>query len=155
MAIDFAALDKATDLEGLKADINTSESFGSGDYEEVPVGKYEVKIEKMELGESKSGKPMFKAMFRIVSGDFKKSCLFMNQVITQRFQIKQLITFLQSLEVFENSADVEFTSYSQFNDLIMDMMEDLERLKLEYLLEYTKHKDFPVYKIEEVYEPED
>lgn len=146
----FDKWDANVDLEGLAKDIEAAQKNSNNiEYKEIPVGIYEVKIEKMEIRESKKGSPMFSVMFRILTGEFEKSCLFMNQVITQGFQIGIVNEFLRSLDT---SFDVEFKSYNQYNDLIMDMMEEIDG-KLEFLLEYKKSKtDFPTYTIKEVYE---
>ena len=149
----FDKWNKNIDVEGLKKDVAEAEANGgSGDYKEVPVGKYEVKIDKMELKESSKGDPMFFCQFRILQGEFSNSCLFMNQVLTQGFQIGQVNSFLRSLQVFEDDS-VTFENYSQYNDLIMDVMEEVDAQGLEYLLEYKKaKKDFPIYTIKDVYE---
>ncbi len=149
----FDKWNKAVDVEGLKKDIAEAEANGgSGDYREVPVGDYEVKIDKMELKESSKGDPMFFCQFRILQGDFSNSCLFMNQVITQGFQIGQVNSFLRSLQVFDDS-EIEFRDYAQYNDLILDLMEELESSGTEYLVEFKKSKrDFPIYRIKDVYE---
>ena len=132
----FDKWNKNIDVEGLKKDVAEAEANGtSGDYKEVPVGRYEVKIDKMELKESSKGDPMFFCQFRILQGEFSNSCLFMNQVLTQGFQIGQVNSFLRSLQVFEDDS-VTFENYSQYNDLIMDVMEEVDAQGLEYLLEY-------------------
>lgn len=147
----FDEWNKAIDVEGLAKDTKEVEqNGGTGDYAEVPVGTYEVKIEKMELKESSKGDPMFSAWFRILSGDYQNQLLFMNAVITQGFQIGNVNKFLRSLEAVD---EVEFKDYAQYNDLIMDIMEAIEEAGLEYLIEFKKNKkDFPVYTIKEVYE---
>lgn len=147
----FDKWNKNIDVDGLAKDTKEVEANGgSGDYEEVPVGTYEVKIEKMELKESSKGYPMFTAWFRILNGKYENSILFMNQVITQGFQIGQVNRFLRSLDAVEQ--EVEFKDYGQFNDLIMDIAEAVDG-NFEYLVEYKKSKkDFPIYTIKEVYE---
>ena len=146
----FDKWNKNVDTEGLAKDAKEAEqNGGSGDYPEVPVGTYEVKIDKMELKESSKGDPMFSAQFRILAGDHENQCLFMNQVITQGFQIGIVNKFLRSLEVMD---DVEFKDYEQYNNVILDIMEQVDG-NLEFLLEYKKpKKDFPIYTIKEVYE---
>lgn len=147
----FDKWNKNVNIDGLQKDIAEAEANGgSGEYREVPVGTYEVKIDKMELKESSKGDPMFFCQFRIIQGDFENSCLFMNQVITQGFQIGQVNSFLRSLDAVDN---VEFKDYGQYNDLIMDVMEAIDEAGLEYLVEFKKSKkDFPIYTIKEVYE---
>ena len=149
MASIFEKWNKSIDTAGLVEDVKKAEvDGGTGDYEEVPVGTYEVKIEKMELKESSKGDPMFVCWFRILEGQYKNQLLFMNQVITQGFQIGQVNKFLRSLYVME----VEFKDYGQYNDLIMDIFEAVDG-KLEFLLDFKKSKkDFPIYTIKEVYE---
>ena len=146
----FDKWNKNVDVEGLASDAKEAEqNGGSGDYPEVPVGQYEVKIDKMELKESSKGDPMFSAQFRILAGEHENQCLFMNQVITQGFQIGIVNKFLRSLEVMD---DVEFKDYEQYNNVILDIMEQVDG-HLEFLLEYKKSKkDFPIYTIKEVYE---
>ena len=65
--MDFSKFNKAVDLEALKHDIQEAEeNGGSGDYKDVPTGTYEVKIEKMEIKESKKGDPMLSVWFKIL-----------------------------------------------------------------------------------------
>lgn len=80
--MDFSKFDKAVDIEGLKHDIEEAKENG-GNRREVPHGDYEVKVQKMELTESKKGDPMVSIWFKILTGEFKNSLLFYNQVITQ------------------------------------------------------------------------
>lgn len=146
----FDKWNKNVDTKGLAEDAKEAEqNGGSGDYPEVPVGQYEIKIDKMELKESSKGDPMFSAQFRILSGDHSNQCLFMNQVITQGFQIGIVNKFLRSLDVTD---DVEFKDYEQYNNLVMDIMEEVDG-KLEFLLDYRKSKkDFPIYTIKDIFE---
>ncbi len=148
----FDKWNKNIDVEGLKKDIADAEqNGGQGDYREVPEGTYEVKIEKMELKESSKGDPMVSIWFRILTGEFQNSLLFMNQVITQGFQISQLNRFLKSMEAVDDSA-VEFKDYGQYNDLILDIFEEVEG-NLEFLLDYRKNKKgFSIFTIKEVYD---
>jgi hypothetical protein len=148
----FDKWNKNIDVAGLQKDIaEADQQNGSGDYKEVPDGKYEVKIEKIELKESSKGDPMVSMWFRILSGDFKNSMIFMNQVITQGFQISQTNRFLKSLQAVDDD-QIEFKDYSQYNDLLMDIFEEVDGT-LEFLLAYgTNKKGFHTYKIEDVYE---
>lgn len=146
MAIDFSKFDKQVDLEGLKKDIEDS---ANNDFKEVPHGKYEVAITKLELSESKKGDPMVKVWFKIVSdGEFKNSLIFMNQVITKGFQIHIMDDFLRSLGT---DIDVHFESYSQYNELLMDVFEAIEG-NFEYALNYSDNKGFDKFEIEDIFE---
>ena len=81
--MDFSKFDAKVDLEGLQKDVKEAEKNGyDGDYPEVPKGKYEVKFEKIEMKTTKKdGRPMLSVMARILEGDFKKQCVFMNRVL--------------------------------------------------------------------------
>lgn len=144
----FEKFDKAYDNEGLKKDINEAKENG-GNYEEVPAGKYEVKIEKLELTESKTNKPMVKAQFRIISGDHAKQCIFMNQLVDEGFKINIMNEFLKSLD---SGIEVYFDSFKQYNELILDIHEAIDG-KLEYLLDYSENKNgYKTFKIKEIFE---
>lgn len=145
--MDFSKFDKQVDLEGLKKDIEDS---ASGDFKEVPHGTYEVAITKLELGESRKSDPMVKVWFKIVCGEYKGSLIFMNQVITQGFQIHIVDDFLRSLET---DIDIHFESYSQYNELLLDVFEAVED-KLEFALKYGEKKGFNTFEITEVFEVE-
>lgn len=150
--MDFSKFDKQVNLEGLKKDLNEAkENGGTGEYKEVPVGKYEVSVTKMELVESKKGDPMVSIWFKIVSGDYKNSNLFFNQVITKGFQIHIVNELLRSME---SEMAIDFESYSQYAQLLMDVHESIDG-QLEFALDYGENKQgFKTFKIEEVYEVE-
>lgn len=148
----FDKWNKSIDVEGLKKDIaEADQNGGQGEFKEVPEGDYEVSIDEIELKESSKGDPMVSVWFKILEGDFKNSRLFMNQVITQGFQISQMNRFIKSMEVFDES-EVEFENYSQYNDLLMDLFEQVDADNRQYLLSFTKNKKgFSVYRIKDCY----
>ena len=149
--MDFSKFDKQVDLEGLKQDIAEAAENGGGDFKEVPVGTYEVAITKLELGESSKNDPMVKIWFKILDGEFKNSIIFMNQVVTRGFQIHIVDEFLKSLET---DVDIYFESYSQYNEVLLDVFEAVNG-KLEFALKYGKNdKGFNTYEITEVFEVE-
>ena len=154
----FAQWDNAVDVEGLQKDIHDAEQNGGGSFKEVPPGKYEVSIEKMELKATKEEKkPMVSIWMKVVSdGDFKGSLIFMNQVITQGFQIHIVNEFLRSLiQDCADAPDVEFKSYAQYAELLMDIHE-LVADSFEYGIDYGKtKKGFDTFKVLEVYALED
>lgn len=145
--MDFSKFDKQVDLEGLKKDIEDS---ASGDFKEVPLGNYEVAIAKLELTESKKGDPMVTCWFKILNGEYANSLIFMNQVITQGFQIHIVDEFLRSLET---DIDVKFESYSQYNELLLDIFEAVNG-NLEFGLKYGDRKGFNTFEITDVFEVE-
>lgn len=123
---------------------------GENSFEDVPVGDYEVKIDKMELKASKSkGDPMLSVWFKILEGSHKNSMIFMNQVIVKPFQIHLANEFLRSLD---SGVDIRFQDYGQYNDLVMDVKEEVDKAKLEYHLEYGEDGQYKTFKIAEVFE---
>lgn len=151
MAVDFSKFDKAMDLEGLSADIKEAEENGGGNFREVPHGAYECKITKLELGESKKHDPMVSIWFKIVDGEYKGSLIFMNQVVTQGFQIHIVNDFLRSLE-----SGIEIVwpgSYNEFAQLLLDVHEAIDG-NFEYCIEYGEKKGFNTFKVTDIYEVE-
>ena len=142
--MDFSKFDKMVDIDGLKKDIADAEANGGGaDFKEVPHGSYEVAIDK----------PMATCWMKIVSdGEFKGQRIFMNQVITQGFQIHMMNAFLRSLLPEGSGIDVEFTGYAEYNDLLLDIAEYVDG-DFEYGLEYGENsKGFDTFKITDIFE---
>lgn len=140
--------DKAIDVEGLKKDVESAKD-GNMEFKEVPVGQYEVRVNKMELTESKKGSPMLTIWFKILAGEYEGSLIFYNQVLSTGFGIHNANEMMKS---FETNVDVKFENFKQYNDVILDVHESVEG-KLEFALDYSKNnKGFNVYKITDVYE---
>ena len=101
------------------------------EFSEIPDGTYLCTLEKLELAESKQGKPMIKGMFRIIEGNHKKQCIFYNQVFTRGFPQHKALEFLRDLGVFEED-EVDFNGdFEDFNDLLLDMAESAEGMTFE------------------------
>lgn len=141
--MDFSKFDEQINSEQLQKEIKEA-AENQGNYEETPDGTYVTKVEKLELGETKDGRPMLKAMFRITEGDYKKKCLFYNRVIfgtkNDGNMIASAIGFLKSLD---SGIDVVFETYSQFADLVLDIFEEIEST-LEYEVEYEADAFQPI-----------
>lgn len=144
MAINWEEFDKNVDIENLEKDVedaSTREFSG----EDVPFGKYEVKITKLELTQSKKGDPMMSVWFEIIDGQNKGRLIFMNQLVLQGFQIHTANEFLRSLETDET---VEFKGYSAYNILILNIYEKV--VNNEYALDYGENKKgYKTFKITE------
>lgn len=142
--------DNTIDTKGLAADVKEAQENGAT-YKEVPHGDYEVAIDKLELVKSKAGDPMVSVWFKVLNGEFKGSRIFMNQVIKEGFQVHIVNEFLRSLDT---DIDIEFVTYKQYGNLLMDVMEAIEG-NLEYALSYKEgKKGFSTYEITEVFEVE-
>lgn len=136
----------------------------------LPAGTYHVKVEKLEIGEtgkdSKTpGVPMGKIQFRILEGQHKNKCLFMNQVLfgfkdgeLTAFGVKIFDDFIESLE--PSFDDYKFSNCNsddpvgEYKDLILDVAEDIEELKYDIELSYKEvnGQQYAKYKVVEVYE---
>ena len=151
------------DVNALAESLNEiKQNSGNGDYPEVPVGKYEVKIEKIELAESSNHSPMAKVQFRINDGDYKKQCLFYNQVLVGKdkntgqltaFGIHKFNEFLRSLDPINEQGlevPIEFKDFDQYEQLLLDVAECVESLV--YEIQYGKNNDFPTFKILNIFE---
>ena len=142
--------DKTLDVEGMQKDIKDAQE-NNFEYKEVPVGQYEVELNKLELAKSKNGDPMVKAWFKILAGDYKGQMIFMNQVITLGFQIHNVNELLRS---FDTGIEIEFVKYAQYAELLTKVKEAVDKQKLEYGIEYGERKGFKTYKITDVFESE-
>jgi len=128
---------------------------GGGSYEEVPVGKYEVKVEKMEAKMSKTNKPMVTVWFRILKGKYEKSMIFYNSVFHEDWMRHRVASFLSDLiDDGDRTAEINLLlkSYDMetINNFCMDAHEQIDG-EFEYLLDYGMSNGYSTYKIEEVY----
>lgn len=168
MANIFDKWDKSIDVEGLAADVREAEENGTGSYKEVEPGEYEVAIEKMEVKESSKGTQMVSIWFKVVSdGEYKGSLIFMNQVITQGFQIHIVNKLLRAMteecdSKFKNKVETKLKkwfakdsedrfSYSKYNELLLDIHEQIAD-NFEYALKYGQNKKgYSTFEIKEVF----
>lgn len=148
MANIWEKFDKAIDTEGLKKDMEAA-ADGKSEFVEIPVGEYEVKVALMELTESKKGAPMLTIRFKIINGDFENSLIFYNQVLSNGYGLHNASEFLRALD---SGIDVKFDNFEQYNNVILDIAEEINEHR-EYVLDYSKNnKGFNVYEIKEVFE---
>jgi hypothetical protein len=144
----FEKFASMVDVEGLKKDVESA-AANTGDFVEVPDGNYEVKVTKLELGEtgekSKTpGMPMVKVWFDIVAGEFKGQKIFMNQMMTSGFGIHKLNTLLTALET---GIPVVFENFAQYDALLKQIFAEVDG-KAEYELAYGHNaKNFATYEI--------
>ena len=136
------------DLAGLQQDIKDAQD-NNKEFEAVPHGEYEVKLDKLELKATKKGDPMVSAWFTILEGKYKNSKLFMNQVVTQGFQIHIVNEFLRSMKT---DIDIDFVDYKQYADLLLDVAEFCDENNLEFAIKYEDNKGYDKFTITEVFE---
>lgn len=141
---------KGIDAKALNAE---SESLGSGDFPEIPNGKYEVILDEMELKPTKKkGDPMLAVQFTILEGEYKNQKIFYNQVIlmgdeNDKYRVHTANEFLRSLE---SSKEISFEGVEEYEALINDVYDEVA--DGEFLLEITENKNgYKQYKIKEVF----
>ncbi len=94
---------------------------------------------------------MLSIWFKILTGEYKGSLIFYNQVLSSGFGLHKANEMLRSLD---SGVEVEFESFSKYNDMLMDMAEAIDG-KLEYQLSYTankKNNKFSEYEIKDIFE---
>lgn len=156
MAMDY---DKWTELYGGEEAVEALKEAEQNNQEfpELPDGEYICKLEKLELGEAKNGKPMIKGQFRILEGEHKKQCLFLNQVFCRSangssFSMHKGLEFLRSLHIFDED-EVDFNgNYKDFADLLLDMAEEAESAGLKFEIEKSKNGDYTQLEVTDVIE---
>ena len=140
--------DEKIDVEGLAKDAKDAAENG-GDYKEVPLGTYEVEVNKMELKKSSKGDPMLSIWFKIITGEYKGSLIFYNQVMSQGFGIHNANEMLRGLD---SGVEIEFVNFKKYHEMLLDIVEAIDG-NLEYALEYGKNnKGYNTYKIVDVFE---
>ena len=148
MADIFEKWNSNVDLAGLQQDIKDAQE-NNKEFEKVPHGEYEVKLDKLELKASKKGDPMVSAWFTILEGKYKKSKLFLNQVITQGFQIHIVNELLKSMKT---DLVIEFVDYKQYAELLLDVAEECDVNNLDFAIKYEDNKGYDKFTITEVFE---
>ncbi len=154
--MDFSKIDRSVDLKGLQADVEEAKKNGGGDFPAIPAGKYEVRLESMEIKGTKAdpNRPMLAVSFKILTGEYKNQRLFMNRVLYGTKNDKNMIASAMGfLEKLESGVGISFQSYGQFNQLVLDVAEAIDAAGLEYAVDYDDSR-FNSITIDEVYEPE-
>ena len=149
----FEKWNESTDLKGLQKDIKDAQE-NKREYDEVPYGEYEVKVDKIELKATKTDQmPMTSIQFRIINGKYKNSCLFFNKKIggtkNDGLMIHQSNEFLRSMDT---GIDVEFVDYKQYAELLLDVAEACDTNKLEFAIKYEDNKGYDKFTITAVFE---
>ena len=156
MAFDFSKIDKTVDLKGLQADVEEAKKNNSGDFPTIPAGKYEVRVETLEVKGTKAdpNRPMLAVSFKILSGEFKNQRLFMNRVLYGTKNDKNMIaSAIGFLEKLDSGVPISFNGYEPFRQLVLDVAEAIDG-KLEYAVDYNDSR-FNSITIDEVFDVED
>ena len=140
----FDKFDKQMDVEGLKNDLKQYEkkakSSGPSTFVDVPKGNYEVKIVKLEIGETGEnsrapGTPKLAVWYKVIAGDYEGQTIFQNQLLNNAFGIHKATELLVSLGA---GIDVAFENYSQFGQVIDSIFNEIDGVA-EYELSYGEN----------------
>ena len=148
---------KNIDAEALAASQKEISENATGDYPEVPVGKYEVKLDRAECKISKtSGNLMVSMGFKILKGEYKNQLIWYNGTFGKDFPRHNTAKFLSDiLDDGDRTAEINLilkTNHKEtINDFVLDIHEAVDG-KLEYELDYGKKGDFNTYAITDVYD---
>lgn len=152
----FEKFNKQVDLKGMQEDIKKAMD-NDGDFEEVPTGKYEVEVEKLELVTTKSEpvRPMLTIWFNVLVGEFKNSKIFYNQTMYSKTgEYAGMMTGFcnKMLESLDSGVEIVFEDYVQYENLVLDVHEAIEGKK-EYVLEKSLNKaGYDVFEIKQVFD---
>lgn len=147
----------ADDLKASQKEIQDNAS-GGGDYPEIPVGTYEVKVDKLECKMSGKGNPMVSIWFKILKGKYEKSLIFYNGVFREDWMRHRVAKILSDiLDDGDRTAEINLILKSNnvqvVNDLCLDIHESIDG-RLEFLLDYGLSKGYNTYTIKEVFDAE-
>lgn len=127
----------------------------NNDFEEVPDGKYEVRLESLEMKPTKEmGYPMIAASFTIVEGKYTKRKIFVNKVLlrgrdSDKYSVADCNKFLTGLRA--DGVKIRFGGVK----IYAASVDDAAAISIgrEYLMEKkTNSAGFANYNILEIYE---
>lgn len=143
--------DDNTDLAGFEEDVQAA-SANSGDFEELPHGKYEVALDNIELKPTKKdGKPMVVSVFKVVEGGSKGRLIWVNQVVDTGMKMSIGLRFINSMKP---ESEVKFTKDGGMSKLAEDLEVAAEYIaeNHEFVLEFSENKKgYDQYDIREVF----
>ena len=149
----FNQFNDKVDEEFNKAVEEAEKDNGEKSFEELPVGKYEVKINDMLIKKSKKGEWMLQVTFKVIQGKFEKRLAWAYFLLRPQ-NVHFANVFLRTLE---SGITVKYESERQYAKLVDDILITINGTK-EYGLEITENdKGFRNYKIIKVFnvEPEE
>lgn len=149
----FDEFDASVNMDEL-ANATKKARENSKEFDDLPAGKYTVKIEKLEMKMSKTNKPMMCVQAAVTEGKMKKRKMFMNRVLASdkgADKTGNLIagaeTWLSKLQAEDEDGELircDFKSYGQFAELIEDIADAIEDMEMEYEVTYDKDAFNPI-----------
>lgn len=119
----FDNIDSNIDIAAMNAQIQAAQQQNGGQqqFEKIPAGQYTVMLRTLELGTSRTGKPMIKGSFRILDGQYKNRILYVNRVIygtrNDGLALSGGLAWLRSLCAYDGTGYVPI-EFMGFGDLM-------------------------------------
>lgn len=141
----FEEFDNAVDSKALEA---ATKKARENSFPEIPKGEYEVQFTKIEMTTTKKApkKPMLSITAKILDGKYKNSRIFMNRVLKSDKGVEATGSLIQGAESWLYKLEAEdedgqrydcmFKTYSQFAEMVEEIMEAVEDMELTYLVAY-------------------
>lgn len=118
-------------------DVDFSSLNDASEFEQLPDGNYHVCLNSMELGESKNGKPMLKACFQVLSGDYAGQLIFANLILLNDNGSKNDSMFVHRCNEFLrgfgiNKEAVKLTTLNNYAKLVDEIARTVQENSLTY-----------------------
>ena len=123
---EYETTNQSVDLTSFDDDFATAEA---PEYDEVPDGKYQARIESVKLESSQKGDPMIKFDLEVLSGSHAGRHIFKNSVITQA-SIPYVKGDLKTL-------GLELSKFSELSGRLDELLDVFERHRLVQRDRYT------------------
>ena len=137
--IDLSKYDKMIDEKALAEQMKNAEA---NSFDPLPEGEYDVKLEKLEVTESKAGKLMLSAQYRITAGAQRNKCMFQNIILFGTKNDGFLIHNAKKL-IEDLGFDIEFENYTQFAEEVDEIADSA--IGEEYTIMLTYNGEYPRY----------
>ena len=147
--------DNNTDLAAFEEGVKNAENQ-SGDFEDLPHGKYEVALQNIELKPTKKkGDPMIVSAFKVIEGNHNGRLIWVNQVVDTPVKMNIGLNFINSMKPDTKVSFDKSGGMSKLAEDLVDAGEEISKTK-EFVLDFGQNKKgYDQYTIETVFELED
>ena len=147
--------DNNTDLEAFEQGVKEAENQ-SGDFEDLPYGKYEVALQNIELKPTKKkGDPMIVSVFKVIEGPHKNRLIWVNRVVNTPVKTRIGLKFINDMKPETKVSFDKTKGMTGLAKTLVEVGEEISKSK-EFVLEFFKNdKGYDEYSIETVFELED
>ena len=151
--MDFEKFNKMIDVDAYNRKLEEIENGNDGvdNYEELPDGTYEMRLERLQMVENRKGEPMVKLAMSVIRGARAKSWIWVNYNILHPYAMHNLNEVLRDMDL-ETSIEWD-GNFQHYNDVICDVLEEIKSLKIGFAVEVSHDsKGFASIKITDSWE---